>query len=147
VLATVSVVFADRRRQVLEWARELLADGRSALSKLNSPRRLVLMLGGNVASILLFSAALGLFAAALGGIVPFADLVVVVISVSLLAGLLPVPGGIGVVESGLTLGLVAAGMPEGAAFAAVVLYRLSTTYLPPLWGFVAFRWLGRHDYL
>jgi hypothetical protein len=115
--------------------------------QLGSPRRLVLLLGGNLGSILLFSAALGLFAAALGTTVSFSDLVVITISVSLLAGLLPVPGGIGVVETGLTLGLVAAGMPEGAAFAAVILYRLATFYIPPLWGFPAFRNLERHDLL
>ncbi len=39
-------------------------------------------------------------------------------------------------EFGLTLGLTAAGMPEEAALAAVVLYRVSTFYLPPVWRFV-----------
>jgi uncharacterized protein (TIRG00374 family) len=105
------------------------------------------MLGGNLASILLFSTALALSAAGLGGPVPFSDVVVITISVSLLAGLLPVPGGIGVVESGLTLGLVAAGMPEGTAFASVLLYRMATFYVPPVWGYAAFRWLERNQYL
>ena len=53
----------------------------------------------------------------------------------------------GVVEGALTFGLVAAGMPEDAAFAAVVLYRFSTFYLPPLWGFFAFRHLEPKHYL
>lgn len=86
---------------------------------------------GKLGSILLLSAALGVFAAAPGTVVSFSDLIVVIISVSLLAGLLPIPGGIGVVESGITFGLVAAGMPEGAAFTAVILYRVATFYLPP----------------
>jgi uncharacterized membrane protein YbhN (UPF0104 family) len=50
-----------------------------------------------------------------------------------------------VVEGGLTFGLVAAGMPEEAAFAAVLLHRVATFYLPPVWGFVAFRRLQRQD--
>jgi hypothetical protein len=66
LLATVSILLPDRRRQLVVWARDLLEDGRGVVRKLNSPRRLVLMLGGNLASILLFSTALGLFAAALG---------------------------------------------------------------------------------
>lgn len=147
LLGVVSMLLPDRRRQLVEWARNLGADGRDTLRNLGSPRRLVLLLGGNLGSILLFSWSLGLFAAALGTSVSFSDLVVITISVSLLAGLLPVPGGIGVVETGLTLGLVAAGMPEGAAFAAVILYRLATFYVPPLWGFPAFRHLERHDLL
>jgi len=146
-VAIASVALPGRRQQLLDWAKSLSADGHHALQGLNSPRRLSLLLGGNLATILLFSSALGLFAAALGTNVSFADLVVITISVSLLAGLLPVPGGIGVVESGLTFGLVAAGMPEDTAFAAVILYRVSTFYLPPLWGYFAFRHLERRHYL
>ena len=69
------------------------------------------------------------------------------ISVSLLASFVPVPGGVGVAEFGLTLGLTTAGMPPEAAVAAVLLYRISTFYLPPLWGFFAMRWLQRNRYL
>jgi glycosyltransferase 2 family protein len=35
----------------------------------------------------------------------------------------------------------------GAAFAAVLLYRLATFYLPPIWGFFALRWLERNKHL
>jgi len=147
VLGIISILLPDRRRQLAEWLHNLVADGRDTLRDLRSPRRLLLLFGGNVASILLFTTALGLFARALGTAVSFSDLVVIVISVSLLAGLLPVPGGIGVVESGLTFGLVAAGMPEGPAFAAVILYRIATFYLPPTWGYFAFRSLERNGFL
>ena len=147
VLGIISILLPDRRRQLIEWAHSLVADGRDTLRNLRSPRRLLLLFGGNLGSILLFATALGLFTRALGTAVSFSDLVVIIISVSLLAGLLPIPGGIGVVESGLTFGLVAAGMPEGPAFAAVLLYRIATFYLPPLWGYFAFRWLERNQYL
>jgi len=147
VLGIISILLPDRRRQLIEWAHSLVADGRDTLRNLRSPRRLLLLFGGNLGSILLFATALGLFTRALGTAVSFSDLVVIIISVSLLAGLLPIPGGIGVVESGLTFGLVAAGMPEGPAFAAVLLYRIATFYLPPLWGYFAFRSLERDQYL
>jgi glycosyltransferase 2 family protein len=147
VVAVVSTALPGRRRQIRDWARSLSTDGHHALRGLSSPRRLALLFGGNLATILLFSTTLGLFAAALGTTVSIADLIVVSISVSLLAGLLPIPGGIGVIESGLTFGLVAAGMPEDAAFAAVVLFRTATFYLPSLWGYLAFRHLERARYL
>jgi len=38
-------------------------------------------------------------------------------------------------------------MPEDAAFAAAVLYRVATFYLPALWGYFAFRTLQRQHYL
>jgi glycosyltransferase 2 family protein len=143
----VTAMRANWRHQIEAWVRGLLADSRSATRGLRSSRRLLLLVGGNLGSILVFSATLGLFAAALGTRVSYSDLVVIVISTSLLAGLLPVPGGVGVVETSLTIGLVAAGMPEEPAFAAVVLYRMATFYLPPIWGYPAFRWLERHDHL
>ena len=34
-----------------------------------------------------------------------------------------------------------------AALAAVLLYRISTFYLPPVWGFFAMRWLQRNRFL
>jgi uncharacterized protein (TIRG00374 family) len=95
----------------------------------------------------LFATALGLFARALGYHLPLSELLVINMSVSLLASFIPVPGGIGVVEFGLTAGLTAAGMQEEAALAAAILYRISIFYLPPLWGFFALSWLQRNRYL
>ena len=61
--------------------------------------------------------------------------------------MIPVPNGIGVSEAGLTAGLVAAGVPSEAAFAAVITYRILSAYLPPVWGFFAMRSLQRQHYL
>ena len=33
------------------------------------------------------------------------------------------------------------------AVAAVIMYRLATFYLPPLWGYVALRWRERNEHL
>jgi uncharacterized protein (TIRG00374 family) len=65
----------------------------------------------------------------------------------LVAGLLPIPGGVGVTEGGLILGLTSFGVSQEAAFAAVILYRFSTFYLPPIWGFFSLRWLERNRFL
>ena len=48
---------------------------------------------------------------------------------------------------GTEVGLTSAGMASEAAIAAVLLYRISTYYLPPLWGFPAMLWLQRKRYL
>jgi uncharacterized protein (TIRG00374 family) len=65
----------------------------------------------------------------------------------LISSLIPVPGGIGVAEFGLEVGLTSAGMSTSAAAATVLMYRLATFYLPPAWGFFAFRWLQRNSYI
>ena len=51
--------------------------------------------------------------------------------VTLLSSFVPVPGGVGVVEAGLTGALVAAGVAPSAALAGVLVYRL-LTYVAPI---------------
>lgn len=149
VLAAIGVVagVGRLRRFVLGWARQLWSEALSALSGLRSPRRLALLFGGSLATEVLFAVALGVFVRSLGFDIGLGELLLVNIGVALLAGLMPIPGGIGVAEGGLALGLVQAGMPDEQAIAAVLLYRLSSFYLPPIWGFVALRWLERNEHL
>jgi glycosyltransferase 2 family protein len=144
---SVLLVVKRLRRLVLEWGRRIRTDAMSALRGLRSPRRLALLFGGNLATELLFATSLGIFTRALGYPVGLDELLLVNISVALLSGILPVPGGIGVTEGGLTYGLVQFGLPEEVALASALLYRLSSFYLPPIWGFFAMRWLERNDHL
>jgi putative heme transporter len=58
--------------------------------------------------------------------------------VTLLSSFVPVPGGVGVVEVGLTGGLVAAGVAAPSALAAVVVYRLLTYVVPIALGAVLY---------
>ena len=64
-----------------------------------------------------------------------------------LGGVSPAPGGMGVVEAGMILGLKAAGVPDSAAVAAVFVQRLFTAYLPPIAGWFALMWLRKKKYL
>ena len=146
VTLVVALVTPLRRAitgRVLRW----WPDVRHSLASLRGSNKLLLLFGGNLATELLFATALGLFCRGLGSDISLADLLLINISVSLFASFIPVPGGIGVVEFGLTAGLTSAGMSSEAALAAVFLYRLSTFYLPPIWGFFALRWLERGRYL
>lgn len=145
--ALVIVLIPNLRRRIGEWVRTLVVEAIAAFRGLRSPRRLGLLFGGSLATEVLFACALGAFARALGYPLPLGELVFINVSVGLLAGLVPVPGGIGVVEGGLAFGLTAAGMPEEAAFAAALSYRLAVFYLPPIWGYFAFRWLERNKHL
>jgi uncharacterized protein (TIRG00374 family) len=148
-IVAVIVMFAVEkwRRAVLGWLGHALADAWTAVRGIRTVKRVVLLFGGTLASDLLFALALTTFVRAFGYSVGFDEVLLVNIVVSLFAGLLPIPGGVGVTEGGLTYGLVQAGVPESTAFAAVILYRMSTFYLPPIWGYFAFRWLERNDHL
>jgi uncharacterized membrane protein YbhN (UPF0104 family) len=149
VLVSVLVVLLVRRVRdvILVNVRRWWPEVRAALAGLRASNKLTLLILGSLATEVLFAIALGLFARSLGYDLTLAELLVINLSVSLLGSLVPVPGNIGVAEFGLTLGLVAAGMSDEAALAAVLLYRIATFYLPPLWGFCAMLWLQRRRYL
>ena len=147
-LTLVGLLLVRRvRTAVVDRVRAWWPEVRAALAGLRASRRLVLLVGGSLATELLFACALGLVAQGFGYDLALADLLLINISVSLLASFIPIPGGIGVAELGLTVGLSAAGMPEDAALAAALLYRVSTFYLPPVWGFLALGWLRRNALL
>jgi uncharacterized protein (TIRG00374 family) len=129
--------------RVRKWWPEV----RDSVIALKASDKLWMLTLGNIATELLFSASLAVFVHALGYSIPFGQIVLINESVALLSSFIPVPGGIGVVEYGLTIGLTSAGMTQESALCSVILYRLATFYLPPIWGFFAFRWLEKNKYL
>ena len=95
----------------------------------------------------MMAAALGLALRSVGESASFGGLVIVCTFTALLGGMAPVPGGMGVMEASYIAGLTLLGVPQDPAIAATLLYRLATTYLPPIWGWGAMVWLRRHDAL
>jgi len=130
---------------------KVLPDVRSALSGLwtvarDRHKRLELF-GGNVLSELLYSISLGATCLAFGVHLNLAELIFVNTAASVLSSLIPSPGGIGAAEASLSAALIALGVGESTAFAIAVTQRLSTFYLPPVWGYLSLRWLGRKGYV
>jgi len=143
VAGLVVVLVRPVRRRVVA----VLQAARSALGVLRSPTKLLQLFGGNVVSQVLFAVALAACAEAFGVHVPLSELLLINTVVSLFAGLLPIPGGIGVSEAGLTYGLIAAGVSSEKAFAVAIAYRFASFYLPPIWGWMCYRWLIQRRYL
>jgi uncharacterized protein (TIRG00374 family) len=114
---------------------------------LRTPRKLVQLVGGAAASQLLVALALAASLRAFGDHLSLATLIIVITLASMIGGIAPVPGGMGVVEAGMILGLTAAGISESDATAAVFIQRLFSSYLPPLWGWFTLLWLRRREYV
>ena len=145
VVAGLLVVAVVRRLR--QWVVHLLTQALDALHGIGSIRRWGPLFGGSLLGQILFPLALGLCVEAFGYHVSLVNLMAINVMVSFFAGMMPVPGGIGVTEAALTAGLVAAGVPETAALSAVLIYRMITYYLPPVWGWFTLRWLRQHEYL
>jgi len=143
VAGAVALAIPSVRKQVATWRRE----ARDALRVLRSPRKLLQLYGGNLLAQILFAVTLGACVRAFGFYVPLSKLILINVVVSLFAGILPVPGGVGVSEAGLSLGLTRVGLPAETAFAIALTYRFATFYLPPIWGFMSYKWMTSRRYL
>jgi len=111
------------------------------------PAKIVEIFGGQVVAQLVVALALGAALHAYHQSLPLPVLLVVLTMGSVLGGVSPVPGGMGVVEAGMILGLKAAGIPDAEAISAVFIQRLFTAYLPPIAGWFSLMWLRRNKYL
>jgi len=105
------------------------------------------LFAGNLLAQFLLALALGMCLKAFGESANMAELILVNTMASLFAGLMPVPGGVGVAEAALTAGLIGIGVPEDIAFSTAIVYRVVTFYLPPAWGWLGMRWLRNNDYV
>ena len=114
---------------------------------LKDPRRAVMIFGGNLCSQVTYALVIDAALHAYGASLPLLQIIVINSLASLLGGMAPVPGGMGVIEAGLIAGMTAAGIEQEIAVAATFTARLFTAYLPPIWGWVSLRWLRRHDYV
>ena len=113
----------------------------------SSPRKLLLLLGGALGRELLIAMALSVSLRAFGDHLRLPVLIVVIVLAAMIGGIAPSPGGMGVVEAGMILGLTAAGVSEADATAAVFIQRLFTSYLPPIWGWFTLVWMRKREYI
>jgi len=105
------------------------------------------MLLGNFVGQLIQAAILGVCLYAFGDTAHMSQLILINTGVSLFAGLMPVPGGMGVAEAGYTAGLQAIGIDSAVAMSTAIAFRLVTFYLPPFWGSYGMRWLRKRQYV
>ncbi|MCX6524887.1 MAG: lysylphosphatidylglycerol synthase transmembrane domain-containing protein, partial [Actinobacteria bacterium] len=147
LLALVAAALPATRNRFLNRVRPMLSEAKQTFRSLRSLSNLLQIFGGNLGNQILFALTLGICLRAFGGSLNLATLLVIYVSAALFGGLMPVPGGIGVMEAALMTGLIAAGIDTTTASATALLFRLVTFYLPPIWGWVALRWLQRHSYL
>lgn len=145
VIAVVVVGFAIPK--VRNLVRSRVADATVALRVLHSPSKVMMLFFANLIEQLLMAFILGLCLRSFGYHATFAELILVNTVVCLFAGFMPVPGGIGVSEAAFTACFVALGIPQTAALATAIAFRLVTYYLPPIWGVFSMRWLRTHEYV
>jgi glycosyltransferase 2 family protein len=148
VVAGVAVAVPKLRRLAVDKLRPRVRSIWGNLKQVaTSPRKLVLLVGGSFAQELIVAMTLSVSLRAFGDHLRLPTLIVVITLAAIIGGISPSPGGMGVVEAGMILGLTAAGVSEADATAAVFIQRLFTSYLPPIWGWFTLVWMRKREYL
>ncbi len=136
---------------VRSWRTKVIAVLREAGGALavllHEPRRAMALFGSNFGSQLILGATLSIMVLAYGPGISLATSLVIVVAASLLGGLAPTPGGMGVQEAVIAGLLIAAGVDGSVAYPATIMYRAVTFFLPPTWGYVSLRWLETNGYI
>ncbi len=133
----MAVIFGVRRirHRVLPPIQRALA---TVWAAIKTPSRLALLLGGNVVAQCLYAASLLACVEAYGASINFWTLLALNIGISVIASLVPIPGGGTAVSAvGLAGMITAFGVPAAVASAAVLTHQLAVTYLPAIPGWFA----------
>lgn len=133
----MAVIFGVRRirHRVVPPIQRALA---TVWAAVKTPSRLALLIGGNIVAQCLYAASLLACVEAYGASINFWTLLALNIGISVIASLVPIPGGGTAVSAvGLAGMITAFGVPSAAASAAVLTHQLAVTYLPAIPGWFA----------
>jgi uncharacterized membrane protein YbhN (UPF0104 family) len=115
---------------------------------LRSPQRLAQLVGGNIATTVLYTLVLEADLIAFGSHVSFWTLLALNVGIGTIASLVPIAGGTTAVSAvGMTGALAALGVSQSAAVAAVLVNQLVVWYIPALPGWLATRDMLKRDEL
>jgi undecaprenyl-diphosphatase len=128
-------------RRVLPATKRSLSSVRDIARQ---PGKMVELFGGSLTITMGYILALAVSVSAFGPGPAFTSVALVYLVGWIIASVAPTPGGIGAVEATLIAGLTSAGMPSTTAAAAVVLFRLTTFWIPLVPGWAAFVILQRN---
>lgn len=147
-LGLIVVYLIRRVKKVRDWVMPVLSDAFGALGAvIKDPRRTLALVASNFASRFILAVSMWLILESLGVSMGIWLVLTATVATGLLGSVIPVPGGVGVTEAVLTGFLVLFGVDEATAFAAAVIYRVVTFYVPSGAGFLSMRWLEKNGYL
>ncbi len=136
------------RKLLTRYLVPALKAGASSIAVIaRTPSKLVALFLGSSIVTLSYVAAMVASLEAFGSDLPIATAVIVYLAGAAVSTAAPTPGGIGATEAALVAGFSAVGVEASTAFAAVLLFRLVTFWLPILPGWMALLHLQRRGRL
>jgi uncharacterized membrane protein YbhN (UPF0104 family) len=126
------------RRLLTTYLVPALRAGTASIAQIaRTPRKLAALFAGSVVVTACYTGAMLASLAAFGVDLPIGTAALVYLAGAAISSAAPTPGGIGATEAALVAGYTAVGVDPSTAFAAVLLFRLATFWLPILPGWAA----------
>ncbi len=148
VVVVVAVLLVRRVQKLQDWIMPVVGEAFGALAGvLKDPKRTLALLASNFASRFVLAISMWMILLSLDVSLGIWAVLTATVAAGLLGGLVPIPGGVGVSEAVLTAFLILFGVDETTAFAAAVVYRVATFYIPAAAGFFSMRWLEDKGYI
>ncbi|MCO4836289.1 MAG: UPF0104 family protein, partial [Acidimicrobiaceae bacterium] len=147
VLAFSAVLGPIRRRILAPAGRVARQAGGYLALVVQSPVRVLALLGGSSLITLSYVAALVFSIEAFGGGIAVPQIAAAYLGAAAIANLAPTPGGLGALEAAMIAALTGFGLEDGTAVSSVLTFRLGTFWLPIIPGWLAFRWMQNNDEL
>ena len=132
------------RKLLTKYLLPAVRAGASAIATIaKTPTKLLALFAGSAIITASYTAAMVASLNAFGAEVAVGTAAVVYLAGAAVATAAPTPGGVGATEAALIAGYTVVGVDASTAFAAVLLFRLMTFWLPILPGWLALVWLNR----
>jgi uncharacterized membrane protein YbhN (UPF0104 family) len=148
LLSGVVMVLPIGRRLLTTYLVPAVRAGVSSVVAIaRTPSKLATLVSGSLIVTASYTVAMLASLAAFGIEVPVATAAVVYLAGAAISSAAPTPGGVGATEAALIAGYTAIGITTASAFAAVLLFRLVTFWLPILPGWMALVALQRNGRL
>jgi uncharacterized membrane protein YbhN (UPF0104 family) len=141
VLAVLVFAFTPKlRRWLIKFVKSTISKIRHDFGELaRTPIKLGLLFGGAGLGKLLTIVAFVLSCRAFDIDLSFAELGALYLIATTIASTVPTPGGVGAIDAALVLVLTNAGVDEGSAWAATLLFRLINYWLPTIPGYLGLK--------
>lgn len=144
LLSGVVMLLPIGRRLLTTYLVPALRAGASSVASIaRTPTRLVTLVSGSLIVTASYTVAMLASLAAFDIDLPVATAGMVYLAGAAISSAAPTPGGVGATEAALIAGYTAVGVTAGTAFAAVLLFRLVTFWLPILPGWLSLVGLQR----
>ena len=147
VLAVLVFAFTPKlRRWLIKFVKSTISKIRHDFGELaRQPTKLLMLFGGAGVGKLLTIIAFVLSCRAFGIDLSFAQLGALYLIANTVASTVPTPGGVGAIDAALVLVLTNAGVDQGTAWAATLLFRGINYWFPTIPGFIGLKLSERRE--